>query len=245
MKFKTAIAAAAVLAAGAAHAAIDSSNNADLFLAVFDTNNVASYVLDLNTTIPSFNAASGNYSFSVDSAYSTFLATAGLDASTLRYGVYAVDNQGSKTVKDDIKLFSTATTGLSIAVKNNSALGTGLANVVLNANNFNANTSTVAVAGTSAYANPATFNELSQALVNGATTSNALGTASDFYMFGVSNITGTKPADTVKLAGTWNFNGSVLSYTTATTPAVPEASTYAMLLAGLAAIGFVARRRAV
>lgn len=244
MNFKTAIAAAAVLAAGAANAAIDTTNTADLFLAVFDTTNTASYVLDLNVNEQNFNFAAGNYSYSVDSAYSTFLATSGLDASALRYAVYAVDNAGTKSAAGDYKIYSTVTAGQSVVASTNGALYTALANASNNAGNFNAGTSTVAAYGTAAYTTQLNYDQLS-GFLGATTTSNAVGTQAAFYNLASSGGTkNTAKAVATQLAGNWNFNGSVLTYTTATTPAVPEASTYAMLLAGLAAIGFVARRRA-
>lgn len=240
MKFKTAIAAAAILATGAAHA-IDTTNTADLFLAVWDTTNTASYVLDLNQQAANTNFASGNYNFTVDSAYSSFLATSGLDASTLQWGVYAIDNQGLKTTKDDVKLYTTTTVGQAVVAKNNSGIGGAIAGASNLAGLFNTGSSTIAAYGTPSYADQYTLGALSNSL-NGTTTGNAVGASSAFYEVGVSSGTGTKASDLYTLAGTWKFDGTNLTYST--TPAVPEASTYAMLIAGLAAIGFVARRRA-
>ncbi len=91
------------------------------------------------------------------------------------------------------------------------------------------------------------------------------------WSYGTDNAFGSGAGDDVKLGGNWLFNGSsgnttnavllapgkyyyqiegagtgtfggAYSLTSTTTP-VPEPETYAMLLAGLGAIGFLARRR--
>lgn len=75
-------------------------------------------------------------------------------------------------------------------------------------------------------------------IATGVVTLASYGSNADFYMLDPSS-----PATTVAVtpyAGTFNYNAGVLTYSVA---AVPEPSEYALMLAGLGMIGFMARRR--
>lgn len=62
------------------------------------------------------------------------------------------------------------------------------------------------------------------------------------YQLGAGSQSATAIADGSET--TFSFDGTTLTYSVTNVSAVPETSTYAMLLAGLAAVGFMARRRA-
>lgn len=77
----------------------------------------------------------------------------------------------------------------------------------------------------------------------GAVSFNSTGSVNDtlnFYFLTNSNSTAAQQAIVTKFAGQFSFNDGVLTYATAP---VPEAETYAMMLAGLGLVGWMARRR--
>lgn len=77
----------------------------------------------------------------------------------------------------------------------------------------------------------------------GAVSFNSTGSVNDtlnFYFLTNSNSTAAQQAIVTKFAGQFSFNDGVLTYATAP---VPEAETYAMMLAGLGLVGFMAARR--
>jgi len=75
-------------------------------------------------------------------------------------------------------------------------------------------------------------------------TSAALGANDNFFTVS-GNSAGSRAAMSITaVLGTWNLSSAgTLSYSTASVAAVPEANTSAMMIAGLALMGFVARRR--
>ena len=80
---------------------------------------------------------------------------------------------------------------------------------------------------------------------NGASTFSSVGNVGDllnFYSLFNSSKTGSAQATVTQYSGVWSFDTATaqLSYTTAP---VPEAETYAMMLAGLGLVGFMVSRR--
>ena len=72
------------------------------------------------------------------------------------------------------------------------------------------------------------------------------GNAFSLYLFDGSKVAGGISSIAYDTNGVWNESGTGLSHAGffgAPVTAVPEPETYALLLAGLAAVGFVARRR--
>jgi hypothetical protein len=77
-------------------------------------------------------------------------------------------------------------------------------------------------------------------------TTNIIGSGTTAHMFDVlrgagSNLAGVPTVVDVDATKAWKLDGANLSYVTA----VPEPESYAMLLAGLGLMGFIARRRRV
>lgn len=78
-------------------------------------------------------------------------------------------------------------------------------------------------------------------IATGVVTLAGYGNNADFYLYDTTSPGGgTAPAKVTPYAGIFNYNAGVLTYSVA---AVPEPSEYALMLAGLGMIGFMARRR--
>ncbi len=244
-------ASASIIGAGGPDVA---SNNAEILLIVWSPTTESNYVLDTGLRL---NAMAGTTSFSapVTALYSGSTLAVAADA---RWAVVGFDTFGDAFPDgegDNISLYTTvsktsAFTGLAPGMS-----GDGLQNATATWQNFTAltngkGTHPTLTNGSSLVTktdgqvywldsfSPA-GNYSGQFAYNDG---NAVGTASKFYRFSATDLFDSSLPVTVQtFAGQWNFDGANVSYTTV---AVPEPGTYALLLAGLAAVGFVARRRA-
>lgn len=72
---------------------------------------------------------------------------------------------------------------------------------------------------------------------------NEIGVQSDLVYLTPGNDVSDLPTLYTVLSTTANFDGTNVTMSSTLTPAIPEPSTYAMLAAGLLAVGFMARRR--
>jgi len=272
MKLKALVAVMALASLGqVAHAKINTNttgtvkNAAELFLSVYD--NGRSYTKDLGITVAQFEAGAstaGTHTFATltgDSNWTTFLGAANL--ATAKWTVIGENVIGDIASANDIKFLSTIKAGTE-----SSALGQDTVDqvnsVASNTTGFidsvnttgshpggvSVNGSSVNLAGTPAYFGPYA-NQLSY--ISG----NAIGTASSFIK--EASLDWADPTSvqdpTQDLAVLTTYAGKLnlastagaysLTYTVAgTVSGVPEPEGYAMALAGLAALGFMARRRA-
>lgn len=256
MKFslKT-IAAAVVMAAAAAsaNAAIDNgqNGNGELFFNAWD--GVSSYNYDMNLSIDSFDLAKNaggmlDLSWGADftSSYSSWLNTA--NASTTQWSILAVDTSGQRrflaTVGQENAL-PALNTGADVlrAAATNVQTYVGVVNQILVGNSAVTTTN-----GAASYAgamgafiyNKFNFdtsgnllaNSYADGLVFEKTTANATGLTK-----GVN----TAYVDETVAVRAWLANDNTLHI--GAVAAVPEPESYAMLLAGLGMIGFMAGRR--
>ena len=255
-KLNTLVAAALLVAAGSANAAIDNSltGNGEMFLVVNDAIAGYSFVGDLGIQMDSFNsAASQSFNLNSFSQWSPFLAAVGGNLGNATFAVLATDSTGSTAgsdrilvttsdfvTADDIQTTSSSSLG-SAATQMNTWLGLLNANTDVLGGDMNsvANGSVYSTAGTTTYFQTAIGESLKNKLPY-----NVYANTNDVANFGLHVTGGTQSslAPTIYTAyeGGFTVNDMSLDYTVA---AVPEAETYAMMLAGLGLVGFMVRRR--
>ena len=248
-----AVAVTLAVAAAGANAAIDAgaSGNGELFFNVWDAN--GSYTRDLNLSIDAFEsalAAGGNLglSFAGDAKLSAFLGAA--DAASLQWNVVAADIDG------DNRLLTTYSAPYPTPTIRNSNGRVATANVtdfasqVNDLNTTDAESFVVSSNTSPAWAGKDTFsNNLGNLLNfgNGGTLANnsfasGLGfMRMDFLGTGtVRAVPYNVYAEGAESVNVWLDANKTLHI--GAVAAVPEPSEYAMLLAGLGMIGFMARR---
>ncbi len=258
MKFslKT-IAAAVVMAAAAAGAQADiqaggGAGNGELFFNIWDAN--GSYTRGLNVQINSFEsglAATGNLdlSWTADSLLTSWLSTA--DVTTLKWNIVANDTVGANRLLTTYSL-------PEVAARANNSIFTASATVTNFINAVNAPMAGAALSGDSvavnsastAWAGKAAFKDTVGGNLN---FSNAGTLAANSYANGlgfmridaaVNNPVASiynEYKDGTTAVNVWLDASKTLHI--GAVAAVPEPESYAMLLAGLGMIGFIARRR--
>lgn len=257
MKFKL-IALAAMLAAGSAQAVIvdGSTGNGELFMTVLDSVGQQSYTLDLNVTLNDFLAgvaANASYNYAADANMSSFLSmVAPANQSGLLFAIGAMDATGTTTT-DYHRYITTASTidlGNTVTNTNLKDLGSSGAVFLADANSLIGADNSLVVTDPSfvSYAGSAQWGSNWGNKLNGTSTG-LIG--DDLGMYFLRQAPGgafadrNKPSTYEALAFNGNqymanldMNGNLMI------AAVPEAETYAMMLAGLGLVGFmVARRR--
>ena len=274
MTFKlNALVAALVMAASApALATIEDSSlgNGELFMTVWDEPGQKSYTLDLNVKMNDFLsgiAVSGKtYNYAADANMSSFLSmVAPADKSSLKFAIGAMDGSGASST-DYYRVISTAS---------NIVLGNDLTYQVTNANlkqfttsgdTFLGDTNGAIGSGNSlivtdpaliAYAGSAQWGDNWGSAANFTSTglidNDAIVDASDLGLYFLRQSSGAyAPRNNASIyAGIFQDGNQVYAnldmngnLTVAAAP-IPEADTYAMMLAGLGLIGFMVTRRRV
>jgi len=256
-KMKAVVAALALTASMSASAAMTNTASGDssLILTLLDNTNNISATFDLGLSYSTF-AAAGTQSWNVAAgdyaaAWNSFIGTANLAGAGTHWAVFSGDNLGAGVgSRGMIVSYASGST------MTGSQMQTGLSamDTYINAQLPLGNHSVVADGASSAVSGNAFAESASAYGVNGRV--NGQGTLVTWASFdkdlgvvqlkqGASNIASASFTTIGNQYGNSKFNMSsngVLSYTVAAAP-VPEADTWAMLLAGLGLMGFIARRR--
>jgi len=259
-KLNALVAAALLVAAGSANAAISTSTsgNGELFMVVSDTTAGYSFVGDLGIAMDSFNANLGqSFDLTSYSQWSAFYSAIGGTLNNATFAVLAVDSTGTGIGGD--RMWVTSSTAIStadIAATQSKQLG-GAAPVldgttsVTVLNQMNANLGVVAgdmdsVANGSAYSADGSLTYWDSNVgidMKAKLPFSVMVDANEAANFGFMVTAGTQTSLTPVVyteAGQWTVGTGSLNYAVA---AVPEAETYAMMLAGLGLVGFMVRRR--
>ncbi|MDO8294100.1 MAG: PEP-CTERM sorting domain-containing protein [Gallionella sp.] len=271
LKMKLMAAAVALAASAGANAAMDnftSGNGSLAFIALDFTGSPISVMMDLDFNVDSFlptamsapgttiqwnfgantltvnGVASGSTQTNWNNALTSFNAVA--QTAETKWGVIAGDSLGDGT-PGDTRYLSTAAPGTTLATMQNQTKAN--------------------LAGFSAVKDLYDGNNSLQATENGSTATSGfawvgdggsfgnagkwrnksswvtwadVGQTADFYMADTNNGISSTRALITPYAGDFTYAAGVLTYAVA---AVPEPSEYALMLAGLGMIGFMARRR--
>lgn len=268
MKFNLKLIAAAVaLAAATAPASakiqnMEGAGGSELVFYVFDATAGTSFYKDLGVIYDAFRAAPtfgslGSNNIASDANWSLYTASVGGDLGNSVWGVIGGKKVAGSNAANSMQLLTTATLD---AVSNSTATSTNAnlsaVNVSFNTNFLSLVTDGSSIATNNSYFTSAAVTDFSNWSVGGKdtafgklsafTTGNTIGTdASFFNLVRSSSTNGQKYTISTVLPGEapndfkWSFDGSTLA---AVAP-VPEPETYGMLLAGLAVIGTIARRR--
>lgn len=256
MKLKL-IALAAMLAAGSAQAVIvdGSTGNGELFMTVLDSVGQQSYTLDLNITLNDFLAgvaANASYSYAADANMSSFLSmVAPANQSGLLFAIGAMDTTGTSTTDYHRHITTASFVDPNVDTNNDlKQLGTSGAQFLGNTNGLIGAGNSLVVTDPSfvAYAGSAQWGSNWGGKFNGVSTGTI---GSDLGLYLLRQDPGGAFADRLKPSSYAALAFSGMPYVANLdmsgnlhVAAIPEAETYAMMLAGLGLVGFmVARHR--
>ncbi|MGB9128662.1 MAG: PEP-CTERM sorting domain-containing protein [Thiobacillus sp.] len=186
------------------------------------------------------------------SVYSTFATPSVVGASDLKFDVKAMDGTPTFTPGAGTNRYLSTSAANSITATNGQVFAMDNVDTYVIAANADATNSTHGAALNIAGANMFDAGDAANVYFQnsgdnwkGATSFTSTGTASgdlNFYSLVNSSSTAANLATVVKYAGVWSFDAATAQLSYATAP-VPEAETYAMMLAGLGLVGFMVSRR--
>lgn len=249
-KLNALVAATLLAAAGSANATIDdgAGGNGELFFNIWDDN--GSYSRSLEVSIDAFQttlAAGGpiDMSWTADATFTSFLAGVASPGS-LKWNIMATDTVGAR------RILSTYTPPEKSPTKTNDVIRSAASSVQTHIKSINValgttNDSVAVTSADPAWSGKSTFKDNIGGFLDW---SNAGTLANNSYAGGLGFMRidglGTGTANSVYneyLDDAVAVNAWVDSGNTLHVAAVPEASTYGMMLAGLGLVGFMARRR--
>jgi len=244
-KLNALVAAALLAAAGSANAAIDPglNGNGEIWFAVYDTVAQKSFSFDTGVYMNDFvgTGVNYNYNFGSDANWTTF--TAGTNSANWLWMVGAESGNGLTTSR----VFTTDNAATVAIPKGGpgamSANGAIFTSAQIAGTNYAVNGSAVKVVGDSGYfGDPTMTGNWGTKFSPDASTN--VGNSLNFFSItgasGLGNVNGVKFGAVATDVWTLSSAG-VLNYGAAAP--VPEADTYALMLAGLGLVGFMTRRR--
>jgi len=260
LKSKLIAAAIALVAASGAHADITTGGggNGELFFSIWDAN--GSYTRGLGTQINTFEtsvagAGAINLSWAADTTFANFLAgtAGGTRSGTLQWNIVANDTQGAN------RLLTTYTLPENPTTKANDIIRSAGASVTTHLNTVNPLMAGAALSGDSlavtaasvAWAGKTAFNNNFGGLINfnnGGTLANNSYASGVGFMRIDALASGTAPSVYNEYMDGTAVNAyldgsNTLHLQAVAVAAIPEPSEYALMLAGLGMLGFMARRR--
>jgi hypothetical protein len=235
-----------------ANTTLSSAANApgDVFINVVDTTNGSSFLYDTGVSQATFNAnQTQSYSFATDPNYTAFIAAKGA-SDVLDYSILSATRNNTVTPNVGTILF-TSNASPSATISSNIAQAQTNINGFFTQANLVTSTTTNSVNltalsgvtwGQNAYEVTVASNLAIPFSSAGSGDSALLGTAINFYSETSNALrSGNTFATLATLAGTWNYNNGVATYTVGQ-QAVPLPTPLVLLLSGLGLMGVVARR---
>jgi hypothetical protein len=254
MKLKMIAAALAFAAAGNANALITdgSGGNGELFLTVWNQDAQISYTRDLNVTLNDFLAGvalGSDWNFAADANMTSFLGMAG-GSDNLLFAIGAMDTTGTNTT-DHHRYITTASVidlGNTVTNLNLKDLGTNGAQLLANSNGLLGGSDSLIVTDTAiiAYAGSAQWGTNWGGAFNGTSTANVGDSVGMYFLRQSTGAFAQRNNPSIYAALEFSGNPYTASLDAAgnlTVTAVPEPEAYALMLAGLGLVGFMARRR--
>lgn len=251
MKLKL-LAAALAFATTGAHAAIDNSltGNGELFVVVNTA--TASFVGDLGIKMNDFDGNNLPQSFNMTnfSQWGAFYSSIGNTLAGAQFVVLAADSTGTSAGSD--RMYATSMVPAEDVTAQSKSLGNAAKAMdgwlgLLNSGSDVQGSDMASEANGSAWsttANTTTYwdNTVQNQIYNNlpfSVMADATSTADFYFLVTGGSQSSTTPIITTAQAGLWSFQGDNLVYAAP----VPEADSYALMLAGLGLVGYVARRR--
>jgi hypothetical protein len=252
LKLKLMAAAIALVAASGANAALDAGTggNGELFFSIWDASQ--SYSFDLNKTIDVFQAdvaAAGNINQTYSMTnFGSFLSGVA-DTSALNFALTATDTSGARRLLVTFTEPKPLTTKLNDSIRTAAGNTTSIAGSISTA--MGANDFAIVSSASTAYAGKASFGSGNAGNIAGNLNFSMIGKLAnndsyadglgfmriDALATGTANSVYTPYMDNGSAVRVW-VDGNDLHIA-----AIPEPSEYALMLAGLGMLGFMARRR--